>query len=545
MGATDVLIIGAGPTGLMLADLLARWGVRPRVIDADTGPSRFSKATGVQARSLEAFQQLGIADEAVAGGLAGRAVNLFGDGGRIGRVPFGNIGQGVSPFPYILILPQDRTEAILGGDLQTHGVPVEWNTRLESFEQTPEGVRATLSKDGRPETANYRYLAGADGARSTVRKVLGVDFEGDTYEHRFFVADLRIDGDPVEGELNIFLSNRFKFVAMFPMRGERRFRLVGIFPDEHAHLADPTFEDLQPYLEEKTGDLMRFGDVRWFATYRVHHRVAEEFRRGDVFLLGDAAHVHSPVGGQGMNTGLQDAYNLAWKLALVLEGRADPSLLDTYHEERHPNAVALVNTTDRVFSGFVASTRGWAGFVRRRVLPLVLPKLLALKRVQTRAFHTLSQTRLNYRGRALSVDRLGGRVKAGDRFPWFAWGGGDIYARLDPARFTLLALGDAAAEDLGYLRSPLLDAVAVPERGAYAPTGLSDGLYLVRPDGYIAYTGEASGAAGLEAYAYLDRRFATLGVPALRTDEPATGPAEQSGVQTAARTEPTREESSR
>lgn len=469
----------------------------------------------MQARSLEAFQQLGVADEVVAQGLPGRAVNLFGDDGKIGRVPFGKIGQGVSRFPYILILPQDRTEAILGRDALSHGVDIEWNTQLESFEQTPEGVRVTLSKDGRLETAGYRYLAGADGARSTVRKGLGVDFRGDTYAHRFFVADLRIDGAPGEGELNIFLSNRFKFVAMFPMKGTRRFRLVGIFPDAYEHLSDPTFEDLRPYLEGTMGDLMRFSDVRWFSTYRVHHRVAEQFRRGNVFLMGDAAHVHSPVGGQGMNTGLQDAYNLAGKLALVLRGAAGEGLLDTYHEERHPNAVALVRTTDRVFSGFVASTSGWAGFVRRRVLPLVLPTLLPSKRVQTQAFHTLSQTMLNYRRRTLSVDRLGGRVKAGDRFPWFTWGEGDIYTRLSPTHFTLFALGDAAAQDPALerlrrrrrrRRSPLLNVIAVSQRGAYARTGLSDGLYLVRPDGYIAYSGAVSDVVGLEAY--LDRWFA-------------------------------------
>ena len=174
----EVLVVGAGPTGLMLADLLARWDVKFRIIDGSAGPSEFSKATGVQSRSLEAFQQLGVADAAVEQGLAGDAVNLFGEDGKIARLPFGNSGQEVSPFPYILILPQDRTENILGHDLQTHGASIEWNTRLESFEQTPEGVRATLSKDGQLETASYRYLAGADGARSTVRKESGGRLSG-------------------------------------------------------------------------------------------------------------------------------------------------------------------------------------------------------------------------------------------------------------------------------------------------------------------------------------------------------------------------------
>ncbi|WP_424949756.1 FAD-dependent monooxygenase [Deinococcus sp.] len=495
---SEVLIVGAGPTGLMLAALLSRWGVVPRIIDSGSGPSQYSKATGVQARTLEAFQQLGLSDAAVEYGLIGTAVNLHNDQGPIGRLSFGDAGQGVSPFPYILILPQDRTEAILGDDLRTHGLNVEWNTRLEGLEQTQAGVQVTLSQGGQVETASYRYVLGADGARSSVRRLLNVGFQGETYDHLFFVADLRIDGEPVQGELNIFLSSVFKFAAMFPMKGHRRFRLVGVVPPEYVHLEHPSFEDLQPYFREKMGRQMQLDDVDWFATYRVHHRVAEAFKVGYVFLLGDAAHVHSPVGGQGMNTGLQDAYNLAWKLALVLRGQADAALLDSYHEERHPNAVKLVNTTDRIFSGFIASEQGWVGFVRRWVLPAVLPGLMRLKRAQRRAFDTLSQTALNYRGHRLSVDTLGGQVKAGDRFPWFTVGGQDSFARLSPTRFTLFALGGAAQlPGLDDLNSPLLEIVQMTEQAA---SGLTDGLYLVRPDGYIGLTAKTPN----EMQAYLD-----------------------------------------
>jgi len=490
MERNSVLIVGAGPTGLMLATLLARWNITPRIIDSNAGPSEHSKAMGVQARSLEAFQQLGIAERAVAQGSPATAVNFFNDTGKIGRVPFGDIGWGISPFPYMLILPQDRTEAILGADVAAHGVHIEWNTRLELLTQTADGVHVTLSKNGRTETAAFRYIVGADGARSTVRKTLGVAFQGDTFEHRFFVADLRIDNGPAEGEMNIFFSNRFKFVAMFPMQGTRRFRLVGIVPDAYAQVTNPTFEDLQPYFKEKMGDLMQFSDVQWFATYRVHHLVAEHFKTGNAFLAGDAAHVHSPVGGQGMNTGLQDAYNLAWKLALVLRGEASVDLLKTYHNERHPNAVALVKTTDTVFSGLIASTGGWAGFVRRWVLPLLLSPVLRLRAVQTRGFNTLSQTVLTYRGRTLSRDTVGGRVQAGDRFPWFTVDGQSVYDDLSPSRFTLFALGPRAAQPaaLAALRSALLNIITITDQAVFARAGLMEGFYLVRPDGYIGLT---------------------------------------------------------
>jgi 2-polyprenyl-6-methoxyphenol hydroxylase-like FAD-dependent oxidoreductase len=484
---SDILIVGAGPTGLMLASLLSRWGITPRIIDVNTGPSQYSKATGVQSRTLEAFEQLGFANSAVEQGLPAYSVNLHNDAGKIGRLTFGDAGKGVSPFPYILILPQDRTEAILGDDLRAHGVQVEWNTRLETFIQTKDGIQVTLNKNGQTETAYYRYLLGADGARSIVRKTLGVDFQGETYDHLFFVADLRIEGAPVEGELNIFLSNRFKFVAMFPMKGTRRFRLVGIVPEAYRHLESPTFEELQPYFKQNMGRLMQFSDVAWFATYRVHHRVASQFKVGNTFLLGDASHVHSPVGGQGMNTGLMDAYNLAWKLALVLRGEADERLLETYHEERYPNAVALVNTTDRIFSSFIAATNGWAGFVRRWVVPLVVPSVLRLKQAQRRAYDILSQTALTYQGRSLSVDQLGGAVKAGDRFPWFSFDKQDTYQQLSVIRFTLFAVGDWSSQqnEIEVLRSDLLQPVFVLNREVYARTGLADGLYVVRPDGYI------------------------------------------------------------
>lgn len=498
---SEVLIAGAGPTGLMMAAQLLRWGIRPRIIDAKAGPSLQTKALAVQARTLEIFRQMGVADAALAEGWPARGVNLFGDRGRLGRVPLGDIGTGLSPFPYMLVIGQDRTERILGELLAAQGLEIEWGTRLEAFSVGEDRVQAVLSRDGRMEAAEFRYLLGADGPHSTVRHGLGIDFEGDTYDHRFFVADLRVEGEAVEGELNIFLSNRFHVLALFPMTGGRRFRLVGIFPEALHGIAQPTFDDLQPHLRQIVGERMRFGDVSWFSIYRVHHRVAQRFQRGPCFLLGDAAHIHSPVGGQGMNTGLQDAYNLAWKLALVLRGAASPRLLETYQEERRPFATLLVETTDRAFSA-VVSRGPMAQLMRQWLIPAMAPRLLRLRRFQHLAFRAVSQTALNYRGARLSVDRLGDKVRAGDRFPWFHYSGGDVFDLFSGTRFTLLALGDwqGRRAELDALRSDLIEPAIIPERAAYAAAGLADGVYLVRPDGYIGLCTEDLDAAAIRSY---------------------------------------------
>jgi hypothetical protein len=232
------------------------------------------------------------------------------------------------------------------------------------------------------------------------------------------------------------------------------------------------------------GQRMQFNNASWFSTYNVHHRVATQFKKGNCFLLGDAAHVHSPVGGQGMNTGLQDAYNLAWKLALVLRGQASEHLLETYHDERYPNAMSLINTTDRAFNVLV-SRHPFARFAIDWLLPRIAPQALKIKHMQKRFFLSFSQTGLNYRHRKLSVGQLEGLVKSGDRFPWFFDNGQDVFQKMTGTRFTLFALGDWKTQQLEGLRSSLLEPVLVSNRESYKPTGLSDGLYLVRPDGYI------------------------------------------------------------
>ncbi|MFM9996920.1 MAG: FAD-dependent monooxygenase [Phycisphaerales bacterium] len=362
--------MGAGPTGLMLGVQLARRGVRVMVIDKNAGPSVRTKALGVQARTLEIYSKLGIAEQALELGTRAVGATMWVRGRRAARVPLGNAGTGLSPFPFLLILVQDDNERLLGGKLRELGGVVRWSTELVGIDQHADGVTATLRHpDGATARVEADRLAGCDGSRSAVRQLCGIDFPGAPYEHVFFVADARAIGPMVPGELNVYLW-RGGFHLFFPMRGAGHWRAVGILPVPLRGRDGVGFDDVTPHIRGQVGPALRFTGCDWFSTYRIHHRRAARFRDRRCFLLGDAAHVHSPVGAQGMNTGLQDAYNLAWKLALVSSGRAAESLLDTYEAERIPVAERLLGTTDRAFSVLVSD--GWlAGQLRTRVMPRV------------------------------------------------------------------------------------------------------------------------------------------------------------------------------
>jgi 2-polyprenyl-6-methoxyphenol hydroxylase-like FAD-dependent oxidoreductase len=315
---TDGLIVGAGPTGLMLANQLVRRGVRVLIIDRHAGPLLQTRALGVQARTLEIYAQLGIVEQALALGKRGTGANIWAQGRRMARVPLGEAGKAVTPYPYILILGQDDNERIMGDKLRELGLSVQWNTELVGLEQQPDSVTATLRHpDGTSRKLVAAWVAGCDGARSAVRELSGIAFPGAPYEHVFFVADVEATGSMVADEVNVYLWQE-GFHLLFPMRGRDHWRIVGILPPALRGRDDIAFEAVIPSLRTEAGAGLSFQACSWFSTYRIHHRRAARFRDRRCFLLGDAAHIHSPVGAQGMNTGLQDAYNLAWKLALVV-----------------------------------------------------------------------------------------------------------------------------------------------------------------------------------------------------------------------------------
>jgi len=510
---TDVLIVGAGPTGLMLANQLARRGMRAMIIDRHSHPARETRALGVQARTLEIYQKLGIVDRALELGKVGDGANLWANGEQKGHVPFGNAGRHVTPYPFILVLGQDDNERIMGEKLGTFDLPVQWNTELVALEQKPDLVEATLRQaDGSTRTITAAWVAGCDGARSAVRELNKIEFPGAPYEHVFYVADVEMTGTMVPDEVNIYLW-KSGFHLFFPMRGKDHWRIVGILPKPLRGRDDVAFDDVVPSIRDEAGSALSFGSCSWFSTYRIHHRAAARFRDRRCFVLGDAAHIHSPVGAQGMNTGLQDAYNLGWKLALVVQGKADAPLLDSYEAERIPVARRLLETTDRAFR-IVVSDSAIAGLLRTQVLARIAAFAMRRESIQRYAFGVVSQTGIQYRESPLSeaTDRLPEAAPhAGDRFPWLKLklrADGpveDLFQSLDDTHFHLLAFGQAAPAGTMAGLGDLLQVHAVPaDSGNDAELQRAripqPSFYLLRPDGYIGLCGTAIEAAAVSRY---------------------------------------------
>jgi 2-polyprenyl-6-methoxyphenol hydroxylase-like FAD-dependent oxidoreductase len=493
-----VLIAGAGPTGLVLALWLTKLGVKVRIIDRTSEPGTTSRALAVQARTLEFYHQVGIDDVVISGGVKIQHLNMWVKGRRAARVPLQRAGQGLTPYDFALVFPQDAHERVLIEQLGQLGVRVERRTELLRFSQSGKGVTATLRRpDGSEEVCEAAYLAGCDGASSTVRGQLGIGFPGGTYTGLFYVADVEGTGEPVDNDLHADIEDA-DFLLLFPLKGQGRVRLVGTCRDLPAGDGPLTFDDVKGKALEHLK--LNISKVNWFSTYRVHHRVAFHFRDKRAFLLGDAAHVHSPVGGQGMNTGIGDAVNLAWKVASVLKGGASDSLLDTYEPERIAFARRLVATTDRGFT-IVTQRGGIASVVRTRVVPLVMPVLFRLGAVRRLLFRTVSQTQVNYRGGTLSAGAAG-KVHGGDRLPWVELGSGkDNFAPLTSLAWQVHVYGEARgvlADACAELRLPL-HVFAWQETMRRA--GLAkDALYLVRPDGYVALAEPSADPGQLRQY---------------------------------------------
>ncbi len=498
---TEVLIIGAGPTGLVLALWLAHLGVRVRIIDKTAEPGTTSRALAVQARTLELYDQLGLGAAVSKSSRAALAVNLWVRGKRRAHVAFGSMGSGISPYPYPLIFPQDEHERFLIEQLLKVGVKVERSTELLDFEMSDRVMARIKIPDGSVDTCKAAYIAGCDGAHSRVREQVKIGFGGGTYEHIFYVADVKATGSLANDELHVGLD-RSDFVALFPLKEEGRVRLVGTVSDQAlTQRKTLAWEDVNTQVLQWMP--IKIANVNWFSTYHVHHRVADHFRIGRAFLLGDAAHVHSPVGGQGMNTGIGDAINLAWKLAWVLQGRANESILETYEPERIAFARRLVKTTDQGFTA-VTSSRSIARFLRLHVVPIVLPWLFSFKPMLRLLYRTVSQTNVNYRGSALSEGQAGS-IHAGDRLPWVKLDESDNFAPLTALNWQVHVYGEATDHLKTICSDRALPLHVFPWQTAMDHAGLHrNAVYLVRPDGYIGFVGSPS-AAGTVA-SYLDAR---------------------------------------
>ncbi len=496
MKRSDVLIVGAGPTGLVLALWLTRMGVRVRIIDKAEGPGSTSRALAVQARTLELYRQLDLTAAVLEQGHRVPGINLWVRGERATRVPFDTIAEGLTPYgPFIF--PQDQHERLLIERLAAAGVSVERRTELVRFYEIADTVTATLrGPDQQEEICEAAYLAGCDGARSIVRQGMATGFPGGTYQQLFYVADIDASGPALDGELHIDLDEA-DFLAVFPLKGTGRARLIGTVRGERAeHPETLAFDDVS--MRAIQNMKVQVGAVNWFSTYRVHHRVTDHFRKGRTFLLGDAAHIHSPAGGQGMNTGIGDAINLAWKLKSVLARAASDRLLDTYEHERRAFARKLVATTDRGFTLATAEGRT-ADFIRTRLVPIVVPALFKLDAAREFMFSAVSQIVIAYRDSALSAGKAGA-IHGGDRLPWAKSANSD--------NFDTLATTDWQIHVYGTL-SPALEAwcasrlpvhvfawTKVHETAGFA----RDAMYLVRPDAYIALAASEQEPALIERY---------------------------------------------
>lgn len=477
-----VLIVGAGPTGLVLALWLTRQGIKVRIIDQSAGPGETSRAIAVQARVLEFYRQLGIDQQLVKAGILVPELVMRRRGRRVAKATLGALGQDQSPFPYLLFCAQDVHEKILMSELKSLGVEVERRCELLELRQNETGVQARLRRDERIEDCEALYLCGCDGAHSRVRHELDLSFPGGTYSQIFFVADVEAEGAMASGGLQFSLSYK-DFCIVMPIRQQNSIRLIGIVPPECEGQDEIHFDDVSAAVTENTG--LQVQKVNWFSSYHVHHRVATHFQQGRVFLAGDAGHIHSPAGGQGMNTGIGDAINLAWKLSAVLKGQAKPELLETYEPERLAFAKVLVKTTDQAFR--VIASRGSIGSLFRAYgLPVVFATLSRFRWFLRFAFRTISQVRIHYRQSPLSQGKVG-EIQAGDRLPWFVLGNGrDNFESLGSMAWQIHIYGTASKD---FEQAATAAGIQVQEL-AWSPQAQSKGLrqnafYLLRPDGHI------------------------------------------------------------
>ncbi|MER5885678.1 FAD-dependent oxidoreductase [Streptomyces sp. NPDC001941] len=458
----DVLVVGAGPTGLLLAGDLADRGLRVALVERRPGTgTNTTRAFAVHARTLEQFDARGLADELVKTGTPLSRLRLF------GRLAL-DLGRLRSRFPFVLITPQYQVEAVLERRAASAGADFRYGTELLALAQDHESVTAQVrGPDGRPAALRARYLVGTDGVRSTVREALGLPFPGESVIRSLVLADVRLTDRPdtlltVNGN-----GKAFAFVVPF---GDGWYRVIGWNPEHEAPDTAPVgIDELREICRRAFGTDFGMGEARWISRFHSDERQVPAYRTGRVFLAGDAAHVHSPAGGQGMNTGLQDAANLSWKLAEVLGGRAgDPeALLDSYHAERHPVGAAVLRSSGALVRLAMAHTP-----LRLAARDAAARLAGALGPLSGRAMGQISGIGIRY-GAGRGAHRLTGR-----RVPDLRLAEGRLYELLREGRFVLVAPEGADTSD-----APATAARAV--RATW--TGPRRTALLVRPDGYAAW----------------------------------------------------------
>lgn len=415
--AIDVLIVGAGPVGLTMACELLRHGVQCRIIDQQAAPVQTSRALNVQARTLEVFENMGVSERIIAAGAKARGLTVY-DGEKILlRMSLQHLREEECLYPFLLILPQSQTEHILGERLTELGGTVERSRQLVALRQEGDAVIAQVKEAGTnaniDEEIHARWVIGCDGIRSQVRKSLSIPFEGTTAPQEFLLADMDMDWSRTRETTHGWLTRDGLF-AVFPLPGGQ-WRLFATFTAEKSkEVPQASLDVFQRLLVQYTGDTQtRMSNLTWASNFRISYRMAPTYRKNRVFLAGDAAHVHSPFGGQGMNIGIQDASNLAWKLALVLHKKAQETLLETYQEERLPVAKWVVGGAENA-TGLLVTQNPALRWVRDHAL---VP-LLNLTSIQRSLARQTAELTINYRRSSLSHFPSGHKANRGGLLAW-------------------------------------------------------------------------------------------------------------------------------
>jgi 2-polyprenyl-6-methoxyphenol hydroxylase-like FAD-dependent oxidoreductase len=476
----DVLIAGAGPVGLTMAAELARYGLSVRVIDKAAQRTDKSKALVIWSRTLELMDRMGCTAPFLAQGIKASGANISSGNQQLARIALGSVA---TPYPFALMIPQSDTERLMEQHSNTLGVKVERSVELTKFTASEDKVSCTLrGADAREEAIDTNWLIGCDGAHSTVRHGLGMQFLGDTLLSDWILADVHLTGAPTPGEISVFWHSD-GVLAIFPITQDR-YRVIADIGEaaDNSHPKDPTLEEVQTLLDRRGPGGMNVSAPVWLAGFRINERKVADYRAGRVFLAGDAAHIHSPAGGQGMNTGMQDACNLAWKLALVARGAcaAEP-LLDSYSIERSAVGDQVLENAGRLTAIGIMK-----GTIKQSIRNHVASLVFGLAPVRSLAASTISEISIGYPKSPLTVHsaHVSGGPAAGERAP--------IRREETPVgagntpRFALFAEPGGAASRL-IARYP--DLLELNVRKPFS----EGGLWLVRPDGYTALATEGDG----------------------------------------------------
>ena len=560
---TKILIVGAGPTGLTMASELTRHGIPCRIIDQKSGVTDKTKALSVQSRTMEVFEDMGIIDEVLERGRIVSGFSMYSEGKRIFQVTSGELD---TPYSFNMLYPQFETERSLYNHLTNLGADVDWNTEVLELEQNEQIKVKLQDAKGNMESLEPDYLIACDGGRSFCRKALDIKLAGETFDSEFLIADLTLDWDnpPMKDEWHGYFTDQ-GFVLIASLDGKDSWRMVMEVPwdmqdeSDTSHYEQPTFAEFKQMFERLDAlPGIELTEPNWISRFRIHRRIIDRFRHGNVFFAGDAGHLHSPAGGQGMNTGIQDAYNLAWKMALVCRGIGKPELLDTYNTERYPIIKRQVQTTDAAFKMMLLRHP-----VSRAIRDRLASLLVNIEPIQHRMEQRSSMITINYRNSPI-VDEyrelplyLGNPIKeiaelgvwrdfgeaphAGDRAPDFVFDSDGAEKRLfeiiqGTTHKLLMFVGNYNEPDFeadfkqryslvkqkyGKAIDPVL--IHMNELPFEAPEGIavvaddegelhqrygahSHCIYLIRPDGYIGYRSQP---AKLDLFLeYCDRLFA-------------------------------------